>query len=185
LYEPIDLAALALELGASYVARSFSGDKSQLIPLIKGAIAHPGFALIDVMSPCVTFNNHVGSTKSYDYVREHLEATSVIDFVPMHQEITTSYEEGTRQVVTLHDGSVIHLKKLASDWDLKDRDSALTALRKAQAAGDILTGLLYMDLESEELHEMLKTSHQPLNRLSEKDLCPGSAILSKINDSFR
>src|SRR6476469_6077444 len=120
-FESIDLASLALELGASFVAQSFSGDKTQLIPLMKAAISHPGFAFINVISPCVTFNNNVGSTKSYDYVREHIEATATVDFVPMMREITTSYDEGTLKDIRLHDGSMIYLRKLEADWDPQDR----------------------------------------------------------------
>jgi 2-oxoglutarate ferredoxin oxidoreductase subunit beta len=184
-YEPIDLVSVALQLGATFVARSFSGDKQQLVPLIKAALAHPGFALIDVVSPCVTFNNNVGSTKAYDYVREHVTATSAIDFVPLHDEITTHYEPGTKEAVTMHDGSVIHLQKLNQDWDPTDRQSALNAIAKSKENGDILTGLLYVDIESQELHETLNTVHKPLNCLTEKELCPGNGALDSINDSLR
>lgn len=185
MYEPIDLASLALELGATFVGRSFSGDRTQLIPLIKAAMSHPGFALIDVVSPCVTFNNNPGSTKAYDYVREHLDATSTVDFVPMKKEIVTSYQDGSSKEVTLHDGSVIHLQKLAEGWDPQNRDSAIGALHKARNKGEILTGLIYMDAESQELHEMIQTVHKPLNSLAEKDLCPGNLALQNINESLR
>lgn len=185
IYEPIDLTSLALELGATFVGRSFSGDKTQLIPLIKAAISHPGFALIDVVSPCVTFNNNPGSTKAYDYVREHLEATSTVDFVPMKREIVTSYQDGSSKEVTMHDGSVIHLQKLAKGWNPLDRESALGALHAAKRKGDILTGLLYMDAESQALHEMIETVNKPLNSLTEKELCPGNQALQNINESLR
>ncbi len=185
IYEPIDLASLALELGASFVGRSFSGDKHQLIPLIKAAISHPGFALIDVVSPCVTFNNNAGSTKAYDYVRDHLDATSTVDFVPMKKEIVTSYQDGSSKEVTMHDGSVIHLQKLAEGWDPLDRESALNALHTARNKGEILTGLLYMDAESQGLHDMIETVNKPLNSLAEKELCPGNQALQNINESFR
>ncbi|NRB40040.1 MAG: 2-oxoacid:ferredoxin oxidoreductase subunit beta [Pseudomonadales bacterium] len=184
-YEPIDLCSIALQLGATFVARSFSGDKEQLIPLIKAALSHPGFAFIDVVSPCVTFNNNVGSTKNYDYVREHVDATSTIDFVPLQQEITTKYGDGEAQEVTMHDGSVIHLQKLHQEWDPKDRQSALNAVAEAKAKGDILTGLLFVDVESQDLHETIQTVPKALNALTEVDLCPGSAVLENINESLR
>lgn len=184
-FEPIDLVSVALQLGATFVARSFSGDKGQLIPLIKAALSHPGFALIDVISPCVTFNNNAGSTKAYDYVRQHIEATATVDFVPMQQEITTSYAEGSSQDVTMHDGSVIHLHKLNQSWNPQDRQSALNAVADAKSRGEILTGLIFVDTESRELHDVLNTSRSPLRTLTEKELCPGSKALVNINDSLR
>ncbi len=184
-FQAIDMASLAMELGATFVAQSFSGDKHQLIPLIQAAIAHPGFAFINVISPCVTFNNNVGSTKSYDYVREHIEATSTIDFIPIHEEITTSYAEGSETNVRMHDGSMINLHKLSSNWDPKDRMSAFTALQTARNKGEILTGLLYINPDTTELHKTLKTSKRPLNTLQEKELCPGSKTLDRINSEMR
>lgn len=184
-YEPIDLVNVALTLGATFVARSFSGDKEQLVPLIKAAISHPGFAFIDVVSPCVTFNNNAGSTKSYDFVRQHVEATSCVDFVPMRDEITTSYGEGTRKEVTLHDGSVVHLHKLSDGWDPLDRKSAIHALQDARDRNEILTGLIYLDPDSRDFHKILKTSNKPLNNLREDDLCPGNKALAYINESLR
>jgi 2-oxoglutarate ferredoxin oxidoreductase subunit beta len=184
-YEPIDLVSMALQLGATFVARSFSGDKEQLIPLIKAAIAHSGFAFIDVISPCVTFNNNPKSTKNYDYVREHIEATSTVDFVPMKQEITTSYQQGTATEVTMHDGSVLRFNKLKQDWDPQDRFSAIAAVNDATKRGEILTGLLYVDPQSQDLHEIINTVRKPLNSLTEKDLCPGNVALQKINESLR
>src|SRR6187549_4052584 len=121
LFEAIDLSSLAIELGATFVAQSFSGDKEQLTPLLKAAMRHNGFALLNVISPCVTFNNNAGSTKSYDYVREHVEITGTMDFAPMMSEITTSYEAGSINDLVMHDGSVIRLHKLAKDWDPMDR----------------------------------------------------------------
>src|SRR5574338_526040 len=162
-FEAIDLASLAIELGATFVAQSFSGDKDQLIPLIKAAINHPGFAFINVISPCVTFNNNPGSTKSYDYVREHMEATSTVDFVPIEREIITSYEAGSIEELSMHDGTTIHLHKLAKDWDPLDRISAINAVQNAKRKGEILTGLLYLNEDSSDLHEMIKTSETPLN----------------------
>lgn len=184
-FESIDLAGLAIELGATFVAQSFSGDKSQLVPLMKAAIHHPGFAFINVISPCVTFNNNVGSTKSYDYVREHVEATATVDFVPEMPEITTSYAEGSLKKVRMHDGSFIQLNKLAKDWDPLDKRSAVNAMMNAKEKGEILTGLLYMNPETQDLHHTLDTNSKALNALKEKDLCPGSEMLKEINAEFR
>ena len=185
LFEAIDLASLAIELGATFVAQSFSGDKMQLIPLIKAAMNHPGFAFINVISPCVTFNNNVGSTKSYDYVREHMDATSTFDFVPYMKEITATYEEGSIEDLTMHDGSVIRLHKLEKDWDPLNRISAMNAVQNARVKGEILTGLLYMDPEASDLHELIQTSDRPLNSLTKEELCPGSEMLAKLNASLR
>ncbi len=184
-FESIDLASLAIELGAGFVAQSFSGDKTQLIPLIKAAIKHPGFAFINVISPCVTFNNNVGSTKSYDYVREHLDATSTIDFVPEMKEIITNYEEGSSKNVKMHDGSVLQLNKLAKDWDPMNRQSVANAMMIAKSKGEILTGLLYMSPNTVDLHNTIQTNDRALNSLTKKDLCPGNEILKTINAELR
>jgi 2-oxoglutarate/2-oxoacid ferredoxin oxidoreductase subunit beta len=184
-FESIDLASLAIELGASFVAQSFSGDKTQLIPLMKAAISHPGFAFINVISPCVTFNNNVGSTKSYDYVRQHIEATATVDFVPEMSEITTDYSEGSLKKVKMHDGSFIQLNKLSKDWDPLDKRSAVSAMLNAKEKGEILTGLLYMNPETHDLHHTINSSETPLNLMTEKTLCPGSEILKEINSDFR
>lgn len=185
MFNAIDLPSLALELGAGFVAQSFSGDKAQLIPLIKAAIKHPGFALINVISPCVTFNNNPGSTKSYDYVREHIELTSTVDFVPFQEEITTSYEAGTEQDITLHDGSHLQLHKLESEWNPEDRMSAINALQKTKINGEILTGLIFIEPESKDLHHVLNTVDIPLNQLTAKELCPGSIALEELNAELR
>lgn len=185
LYSGIDLCATALQMGATFVARSFSGDKEQLVPLIKAAITHRGFALIDIVSPCVTFNNNAGSTKSYEFVREHSEATGTVDFVPMAKEITTDYEAGFSHEVTMHDGSTIHLYKMAEGLDVFNRRSALNAMEDHRETGDILTGLIYMDKDSRDLHDVLETSQRPLNQLEEGDLCPGNQMLKNINASLR
>lgn len=184
-FEGIDLAGLALELGATFVARSFSGDKAQLIPLIKAAMSHHGFAFIDVVSPCVTFNNNPGSTKSYDYTREHIEALSMIDFVPEATEITVDYEEGNSKTVELHDGSHIQLHKLADGWDPTDRGASLTRMNEARQKGEILTGLLYIDTKSEDLHDVIKTVDVPLNTLKQDVLTPSQSVLAAINAEFR
>jgi len=185
LFEAIDLASLAIELGATFVGQSFSGDKEQLVPLLKAAMKHNGFALLNVISPCVTFNNNVGSTKSYDYVREHIEATATLDFVPISREILTTYEAGSIQELTMHDGSQIHLHKLEKDWDPQDRNSAANAIHHAKQRGEILTGLLYIDENSRELHDLINTTDVPLNQLDKDVLCPGSAALDKLNASLR
>jgi len=177
----IDLAAMALQLGATYVARSFSGDKDQLVPLIKGALRHGGAALLDVISPCVAFNNHAGSTKSYDYVREHNEAVNRIDFMPRRSEITASYGAGETIDVVAHDGSVLRLRKLGQSYDTGDRIAAMSHIASHEARGEILTGLLFVDPEAEDLHRNLNTVPTPLNRLGESDLCPGSKALAGIN----
>ena len=182
---PIDMVSLALQLGASFVGRSFSGDKQQLVPLIKAALAHPGAAFIDVLSPCVAFNNHAGSTKSYDYVREHNEAVNRIDFMPRRTEITTDYAPGSVTEVVQHDGSVLRLRKIAEDYDASDRIGAMNFVQGHQARGEIVTGLLYLDPEADDLHAHLNTVELPLNRLDEAALCPGASMLERINASLR
>src|SRR3974377_815408 len=181
----IDLAAMALQLGATFVARSFSGDKAQLVPLIKAAIEHQGAAFLDVISPCVAFNNHAGSTKSFDYVREHNEAVNRLDFITGRAPITVTYEPGSVEVVEQHDGSKLALKKIAADYDAHDRLGAMSFLQQHAAKGQIVTGLLFVDPEPEDLHHNFNTVDVPLNTLSEKDLCPGSAALEKINAGLR
>ena len=182
---PIDMVSLALQLGASYVGRSFSGDKTQLTPLIKGAILHCGAAFIDVISPCVAFNNHPGSTKSFDYVREHNEAVNRLDVILGRTPITTDYEPGTVTEVTQHDGSRLKLRKLAAEYDASDRNHAMAYLQERQSAGEIVTGLLYVDPESQDLHDHLHTAPTPLNRLGDAELTPGSAALDAINAALR
>jgi 2-oxoglutarate ferredoxin oxidoreductase subunit beta len=177
----IDLVAMALQLGASYVARSFSGDKEQLVPLIKGALAHRGAALIDVISPCVAFNNHAGSTKSYDYVRAHNEAVNRLDFIPNREAITAMYAPGEVIEVQQHDGSVLRLRKLAQGYDAGDRIAAMTHIASFESRGEILTGLLYVNASAEDLHEHLHTVDAPLNSLNAAELCPGAAMLAAIN----
>jgi 2-oxoglutarate ferredoxin oxidoreductase subunit beta len=181
----IDMVAIALQLGATYVARSFSGDKDQLVPLIKGAIEHEGAAFIDVISPCVAFNNHAGSTKSFDYVREHNEAVNRLDVITGRAPIKLDQAPGTVQVVEQHDGSRLVLRKLNADYEVSDRLAAMNFLQTHAAKGQIVTGLIYLDHESEDLHGSLNTIEAPLNELNEKELCPGSAALEKINASLR
>jgi 2-oxoglutarate ferredoxin oxidoreductase subunit beta len=181
----IDLVGMALQLGASFVARSFSGDKAQLVPLIKAALLHKGAAFIDCISPCVAFNNHLGSTKSFDYVREHNDAVNFLDVILGREEITADYAPGTVEKIVQHDGSVLHLRKLAADYDVHDRLAAMGFLHGHQAAGEIVTGLLYVDPEPEDLHEELNTVTTPLNALDEAALCPGCAALERLNAALR
>jgi 2-oxoglutarate/2-oxoacid ferredoxin oxidoreductase subunit beta len=181
----IDLVAIALQLGASFVARSFSGDKSQLVPLIAAAIRHKGASFIDVISPCIAFNNHAGSTKSFDYVREHNDAVNRLDVITGRNPITVDYAPGTVQVVEQHDGTRLALRKIDADYDANDRLAAMTFLQKHAAKGQVVTGLLYVDPDSEDLHTHLDTVETPLNTLEAKDLCPGTSALEKINASLR
>ncbi len=181
----IDLVGIALQLGASFVARSFSGDKTQLVPLIEAAIKHNGASFIDVISPCVAFNNHTGSTKSFDYVREHNEAVNRLDVISGRAPITVDYAPGTVQVVEQHDGTKLALRKVDADYDVHDRLAAMAFLQKHAAKGQVVTGLLYVDAEAEDLHSHLNTVAAPLNTLGEKELCPGTAALDKINAALR
>ena len=181
----IDLVAMALQLGATFVARSFSGDKTQMVPLIKAAIEHEGAAFIDIVSPCVAFNNHAGSTKSFDYVREHNEAVNRLDFITGRAPITVAYQPGSMEVVEQHDGSKLVLKKVAADYDAHDRLGAMSFLQRHAALGQVVTGLLYVDREPEDLHRHFNTVAAPLNSLSDQELCPGSATLDKINAGLR
>src|SRR5512138_2013916 len=182
---PIDLVAIALQLGATFVARSFSGDKSQLVPLIAAAIGHKGASFIDVISPCIAFNNHAGSTKSFDYVREHNDAVNRLDVLVGREPIAVDYAPGTVQVVEQHDGSRLALRKIDADYDANDRLAAMTFLQKHAAKGQVVTGLLYVDPDAEDLHAHLDTVETPLNTLEAEDLCPGTAALEKINASLR
>ena len=183
--EPLDMIGMALLLGATYVGRSFSGDKKQLVPLIKGAIEHKGAAFIDVVSPCVAFNNHAGSTKSYEYVRQHNEAVNRLDFIEGREEITADYAPGEVVTVTQHDGTMLRLRKLESDYDPTDRIKAMNFLQERAARGEVITGLLYVQPDSSDLHENLNTVDTPLNSLTERELCPGNVALERINASLR
>ncbi|MEO8385649.1 MAG: 2-oxoacid:ferredoxin oxidoreductase subunit beta [Betaproteobacteria bacterium] len=183
--EAIDLVALAMQLGATYVGRSFSGDKEQLVPLIQGAILHQGAAFIDVISPCVAFNNHDGSTKSYDYVREHNEAVNNLDVIKFRDEITTSYAPGALQEVRQHDGSILRLRKLHESYDPTNRIAAMNHLLESSANFEIATGLLFVDGEPHDLHAAANTVDTPLNLLDDVALIPGSGALEKLNASLR
>jgi len=182
---PIDPVLLALSLGASFVARSFSGDKQQLVPLIKAGLNHDGFALIDVLSPCVTFNDHEGSTKSYSYTREHYEPAVHTDFVPLEREITADYAAGESVSLVVHDGSRIVLRKLAADYDPTSRTSASSQIQERLQLGEYLTGLLFVEPSKSEFHQVNATPDEPLNSVPYEQLSPGSAGLQKILARYR
>ena len=183
--EPIDLVLLALALGATFVARGFSGDKAQLVPLLKAAVAHRGAAFIDVVSPCVAFNNHPGSTKSYDYVREHNEAVNRLDFMPERAPIAVDYPEGSVRDVVMHDGGLVRLHKIDPAYDPSDKVAAMAYLETHRARGEVVTGLLYVDSDSRDMHAALSTVEKPLNALGDADLVPGNAGLVAVNAAFR
>ncbi len=183
---PIDPVLLALSVGATFVARSFSGDKQQLVPILKAGLAHQGLAIVDVISPCVTFNDHEGSTKSYRYTREHDVEAVEADYVPVHAEITLG-DEPPREVRTVqfHDGSTVRLRSLAAGYDPTDRDAAYAQVRACQARGEIATGLLYVDAGSRDMHDRLGTPATPLVDLPYASLCPGVAALDTLMKRFR
>jgi 2-oxoglutarate ferredoxin oxidoreductase subunit beta len=181
----IDLVSMALMLGASFVGRSFSGDKKQLVPMITAAIRHRGAAFIDVISPCIAFNNHPGSTKSFDYVREHNEAVNALEFMTPREEITVDYSPGTVETVQQHDGSVLNLRKIEDDYDPTDRLAAMAFLQERQAEGEVVTGLLYVDPDASDLSERINTVETPLNALGAAELCPGSKAIEAINAGLR
>jgi 2-oxoglutarate ferredoxin oxidoreductase subunit beta len=185
-FDAIDLCQMAIQLGAGFVARSFSGDKKQLIPLIKAAISYKGFAFLDVISPCVTFNNHPTSTKSFDYVRAHnMASENKLDYVEPKEEITISYAAGTTAAVTLHDGSRLLLNKLDDGHDFRDPDEAILTIRRNASKGQVATGLLYVNEDGDDLHDVLATPERPLNQIPVAELCPGSKALEGVNARFR
>ena len=183
--EPIDAVSTALSLGATYIARSFSGDKEQLVPLIKGALLHDGFSLVDVISPCVTFNDHEGSTKSYAHTRQFYHHVVDADFIPLAEEIKTAYDEGSAIPVELHGGSKIMLRKLDKDYDPTSRAAAFKYLRERFNAGEIITGLLYVDDSREEMHNLMGNVDTPLAELPLDGLHPGAGELKKILGRYR
>ena len=182
---PIDPVQLAMTLGAGFVARSFSGDKAQLVPLIQAALHHKGFALIDVLSPCVTFNDHEGSTRSYLYTREHYEEAVHTDFVAPAREIAVSYAEGESLPVTLHDGSKVVLHKVDKSYDPTDRSAALARIVERQKQHEYLTGLLYIEPEQPEFHAINGSSDMPMNQLPYAKLNPGAEALAKTLSRYR
>ena len=182
---PMDLCALAIQLGATFVARSFSGDKKQLSTLLKAAIAHRGTVLLDVISPCVTFNDHEGSTKSYSYVKDHDEALGEITFVPFFEDISVDYEAGTSVEVKMHDGSRVFLKKLDEKYDPKNKLAALTLLHQTAAKGEFATGVIYIDPERPSFIDLLNVVDTPLSMLSEARTRPGPEVLDEIMERLR
>jgi len=184
-HPPIDPVLLALSLGATFVARSFSGDKEQLVPLIKAGLTHPGFALIDILSPCVTFNDHEGSTRSYAYVREHLQVPVATDFIEAREEIRVSYAEGETVSVEMHDGSTVVLRKLDRDYDPTNRAAALAYVQERVARNEHVTGLIYLGDGRRNFHERHNTPEEPLNALPFERLCPGQGKLEGILSRYR
>ncbi|HUP01195.1 MAG TPA: 2-oxoacid:ferredoxin oxidoreductase subunit beta [Gemmatimonadota bacterium] len=182
---PIDPVLLALSLGSSFVARSFSGDKPQLVPILKAAIRHRGFSFVDVISPCVTFNDHVGSTKSYRYTREHDVEVAPIDYVHLQSEITAEYGGGTTRDVRMHDGSVVRFTKVAEDYDPTDRDAAYAYVRKLQERGEVATGLLYLEQGLPDMHATNGTVERSLVEVPFEDLCPGAEVLTELMGEYR
>jgi len=183
--QPIDPVNVALTLGATFVARSFSGDRQQLVPILKAALSHKGFAFVDIISPCVTFNDHQGSTKSYAHTRFHMQQVIETDYVPLRAEIKTSYDKGTVRAVTMHDGSVVHLRKVAEEYDPTDRPAVIEYLGKVARSGEVSTGLLYLAEAGQDMHESENTIDKPLVDLPFETLCPGSATLDDIQREWR
>ena len=182
---PIDAVQLAMALGGTFVARSFSGDKTQLVPLIKAAIKHEGFALIDVLSPCVTFNDHEDSTKSYAYTRQFFHRAVHLDYVPPADEIKAAYDEGEAMPIQLHDGSRIVLRKVSEDYNVQNRGAAIDYIRAHQRKGEIVTGLLYIDEGEPDMHGLNRTNSTPLTELPYERLCPGADALTALQQRFR
>ena len=182
---PIDPVLLALSLGATFVARSFSGDKAQLVPILEAGMRHKGFALVDVLSPCVTFNDHEGSTKSYLYTREHYEPAVNVDFIPIEREITAQYAEGEALPVVMHDGSRIVLRKTDASHDPTNRSAAAAHVQERMKAGEYLTGLLYVEPSEGDFHAINQTPDEPLNAIPYERLSPGRAALEKILARYR
>jgi len=182
---PIDTCALAIQLGATFVARSFSGDKKQLTAVLKAALSHRGTAMVDVLSPCVTFNDHEGSTKSYAYVKSHDDPLEELDFVPFFEDITVEYEPGTTQEVTMHDGSRLYLRKLDESYNPTDKIQALRALHETHARGEFATGLIYVDPMADDFLTSLNLVDEPLATLPERRVRPPQSVLDEIMDDLR
>ena len=181
----INPVATAISMGASFVARAFSGDREQLVPLIKAAITHKGCAVLDVISPCVTFNDHEGSTKSYAYTRAHKHAATNTDLVMPTDEITVEYQEGETIPVKMHDGSTILLKKADGEYDASSRSAALAYLEKQRTRGLVVTGLLFIDESLPDMHQISETAKKPLKAFEFGELCPGSDSLAKLQSGLR
>jgi 2-oxoglutarate ferredoxin oxidoreductase subunit beta len=182
---PIDPVMLGLSLGATFVARGFSGDKDHLIPILKGAFSHRGFALVDIISPCVTFNDHSGSTKSYLYTRQHELKATEADLVPPRTEILANVAEQGVTPITMHDGSVVRFRSVPEAYDPSDRMKAINYVMQKQSSGEIVTGLLFVDESVGNLHEQNNASEIPLSQLAFERLCPGSRELHRLQEKFR
>src|SRR5271169_2666155 len=182
---PIDTCLLAIELGATFVGRSFSGDKRQLSAMLKAAVSHKGTVMLDVVSPCVTFNDHEGSTKSYKYVKEHEETLQDISFVPHFEDIAVEYDPGSTVEVTMHDGSRLHLRKLEEDYDPTDKIRAITRLTEAHDKGEVLTGVFYVNPEAPNFIDMLNVVDQPLATLPDSMTRPGKEVLDAVMEELR
>jgi 2-oxoglutarate ferredoxin oxidoreductase subunit beta len=182
---PIDTCTLAIELGASFVARSFSGDKKQLLSILKAALSHRGTCMIDVISPCVTFNDHEGSTKSYSYVKDHEEPVGDINFVPFFEDISVEYDPGSTTEVTMHDGSRLYLKKVADEYDPTDKMAALKLIRESEARGEFATGVLYIEPAKHDFTTLLNIVDEPLATLPLERVRPGREVLDSIMDSLK
>ncbi|HXE63343.1 MAG TPA: 2-oxoacid:ferredoxin oxidoreductase subunit beta [Bryobacteraceae bacterium] len=183
LMAPIDSVQLALSIGATFVARSFSGDKEHLIPILMAGLKHRGLALIDVISPCVTFNDHEGSTRSYLYTRQHLHEATEANFVPPQHEIVADIAKLGGTNVTMHDGSVIHFTRVPDNYQVNDRLAAMQYLR--DHPNEVVTGILYADESVPDMHEMINTSETPLAQVPYDRLCPGSAVLDALQGQYR
>ena len=182
---PIDTCALAIELGATFVGRSFSGDKKQLLSLLKAALAHRGTVMLDVISPCVTFNDHEGSTKSYAYAKDHDDPVEDVTFVPFFEDIAVDYAPGSAQEVTMHDGSKLILKKLEEDYDATDKIGALKRLHETARRGEFATGLLYIEPDRDDFLSQLNVVDEPLATLPLERIRPGREALEEIMEGLR
>ncbi len=181
----IDTCALAVELGATFVGRSFSGDKKQLHTMLKAAISHHGTVMLDVISPCTTFNDHLGSTKSYQYMKEHEEPIQEVGFVPYFEEIAVDYDPGTTATVTMHDGSQLRLAKLGMDYDATDRIKAISTLYEAHERGEVLTGVFYINTQKPNFLDMLNLPENPLATLPDDAVRPPQSVLDEVMESLR
>jgi len=182
---PIDSVTLGLSLGATFIARSFSGDKEQLVPILKAGLAHRGFAIVDVISPCVTFNDHVGSTKSYLHTRKHTRKLTESDFVPPATEILATIGQTGTTTVTMHDGSVVRFTGVPKDYDPTNRQRVTSYLQEHQEQGEVVTGLLFIDESAPDLHEMSQSPDVALAKIPYEKLCPGAAELAKLQEEYR
>jgi len=182
---PLDCCALAVQCGASFVARSFSGDKKQLQAILKAAIVHKGLSVIDVISPCVTFNDHEGSTKSYAYVKDHEQPLHTLDFVPAYADISVEISEGATKDIKLHDGSILRIKKLHREYDPSDKLTALAVLSEASDKGEVLTGVVYVETNKPTLVDLLNIVEEPLATLPESKVRPPREVLDQVMEELR